>query len=220
MYIMVIGGGQLGYYLTKGLLGEGHEVLLIEKDAKICEKISHEMGSVCLRGDGCETATLERTGTARADLFIAVTGDDEDNLIACQVAKHRFKAPHTIARVRNPRNEDLFKKLGIDVTISSTRIILEHIEREVPSHRLSHLLTIQDRGLDILEIKVPENSDAVGKTVNQLSLPNDCVLSLVIRPGKKPLVPDATTTIEAQDQIIAIAPADCEEAIRTTLASG
>lgn len=217
MYIMVIGGGQLGYYLAKGLLGEGHEVLVIEKDAAICEKISREMGSVCLRGDGCETTTLERTGTARADMFIAVTGDDEDNLIACQVAKHKFKVLHTIARVRNPRNEKLFRKLGIDVTISSTRIILEHIEREVPSHRLSHLLTIQDRGLDILEIKVPENSGAVGKTLGELALPEECILSLVIRPGNKPLVPDAATTIEAQDQIIAVAPAGCEEALRATL---
>jgi len=217
MYIMVIGGGQLGYYLARGLLDEGHEVLLIEKDAKTCEKISQDMGGICLRGDGCETVTLEKSGTARADMFIAVTGDDEDNLIACQVAKHKFKVPHTIARVRNPKNESLFKKLGINVTVSSTRIILEHIEREVPSHRMAHLLTIQDKGLEIVEIRVPEGSRAVGKKVNELPLPEGSILSLIIRAGKKPLVPNSSTAIEAQDQIIAVASPESEEALRTAL---
>lgn len=217
MYIMVIGGGQLGYFLAKGLLGEGHEVLVIEKDAAICEKISREMGSVCLRGDGCETSTLAQTGTGRADMFIAVTGDDEDNLIACQVAKHRFKVPYTIARVRNPENEVLFKKLGIDVTVSSTRIILEHIEREVPSHPLAHLLTIQDRGLEIVEVKIPDDATTVGKAVKELPLPEEAVLSLIIRRQRKPIVPTASTAIEAGDQIIAVTPADTEDALRAAL---
>ncbi len=98
MYIIVIGGGRVGYYLTKALLEEGHEVLTIEKNATYCEVINEELGSVCLRGDGCETATLTEVGTGRADMFIAVTGDDEDNLVACQVAKHKFNVPRTIAR--------------------------------------------------------------------------------------------------------------------------
>jgi len=220
MYIMVVGGGQIGYYLTKGLLDAGHEVLLIEKDAKTCDKISQDMGGICLRGDGCETATLERSGAGRADMFIAVTGDDEDNLIACQVAKHKFKVPHTVSRVRNPKNETLFKKLGIDATVSSTRIILEHIEREVPSHRMAHLLTIQDKGLEIVEISVPEDSAAVGKKVSELTLPKEGVLSLIIRAGKKPVVPNATTTIEAQDQIIAVVSPENEEALRAALVGG
>src|SRR3972149_6109368 len=126
MYIIVVGGGRVGYYLTKALLGEGHEVLLVEKDAAICETITDELGSVCLRGDGCEATTLAEVGTDRADMLIAVTGDDEDNLVACQVAKHKFNVPRTIARIGNPQNEMLFKKLGIDVTVSSTKIILEH----------------------------------------------------------------------------------------------
>ena len=111
MYIIIIGGGRLGYYLTKALLDEGHEVLIIEKDEAISQVITSELGSVCLHGDGCEAATLAEAGTNRADMLIAVTGDDEDNLVACQVAKHKFKVARTIARVRNPKNETIFKKL-------------------------------------------------------------------------------------------------------------
>lgn len=217
MYIIIVGGGRLGYYLTKTLLDEGHEVLLVEKDAAICETITGEMGSVCLRGDGCETATLAEAGTGRADMFIAVTGDDEDNLVACQVAKYKFKVPRTIARVRNPKNEAVFKKLGIDVTVSSTNLILEHIEHEVPSHPLMHLLNIRDRGLEIVEVTIPPDSTTVGKAVKELALPPESILSLVISKEKKPVVPKADTILEAGDKIIAVTPPESEEALRTAL---
>ena len=162
MYIIIVGGGRIGYYLAKALLDEGHEVLMVEKKANVCETITEEMGSICVRGDGCETSTLAEIGTSRADMFVAVTGDDEDNLVACQVAKHKFNVPRTIARIRNPANENIFKKLGIDVTVSSTNIILEHIEEEVPTHPLTHLLTIRDRGLEVVEVKIPPESTTVG----------------------------------------------------------
>src|SRR5512136_2459721 len=139
MYIIIVGGGRLGYHLLKALLKEGHEVLVIEKDPRICKTITDELGSVCYRGDGCEAATLAEVGTGRADMMVAVTGDDEDNLVACQVAKYKYNVPRTIARIRNPKNEALFKKLGVDVTVSTTDIILEAIEREVPTHPLTHL---------------------------------------------------------------------------------
>jgi trk system potassium uptake protein TrkA len=116
MYIIIIGGGRVGYYLSKALLDEGHEILIVEKNATYCQTVNDELGNICFHGDGCEASTLAEVGTARADMVIAVTGEDEDNLVACQVAKHKFKVPHTIARIRNPKNEKLFKKLGIDVT--------------------------------------------------------------------------------------------------------
>ncbi len=217
MYIIVVGGGRVGYYLTKALLDEGHEVLVVEKNATICENINEELGSVCFRGDGCEAATLTEIGTGRADMLIAVTGDDEDNLVACQVAKHKFNVPRTIARIRNPRNETLFKKLGIDVTVSSTNVILEHIEEEVPTHPLTHLLEIRDKGLEIVEVKIPAESTAVGKPVKELSLPPGSVLSLIIRKARKPIVPAASTILQAEDQIIAVTPPESEEALRTAL---
>ncbi len=217
MYIIVVGGGRVGYYLTKALLAEGHEMLIVEKDTAICEAINDELGSVCFRGDGCEVATLTEVGTDRADMLIAVTGDDEDNLVACQVAKHKFKVPRTIARVRNPQNEILFQKLGIDVTVSTTNIILERITGEVPTHPLTHLLTIRDSGLEIVEIRIPPDSATIGKMVRELSLPAESLLSLVIRKGSKPFVPAADTVIQAGDQIIAVTPPEAEEALRIAL---
>jgi len=217
MYIIIIGGGRVGYYLTKALLDEGHEVLIVEKNATVCEVITEQMGSVCFRGDGCEAATLAEIGTGRADMLIAVTGDDEDNLVACQVAKHKFNVPRTIARIRNPQNEPIFKKLGIDVTVSATNIILEHIEEEVPTHPLIHLLTIRDKGLEIVEVKISPDSTTVGKAVKELPLPEGSTLSLLLRKRQKPIIPRASTILQAEDRIIAVTTPESEAALRTAL---
>lgn len=217
MYIVVVGGGRVGYYLSKALLDERHEVVLVEKNAQICDTINDELGSVCIRGDGSEVTILADTGANRADMLVAVTGDDEDNLVACQVAKHRFKVPLTVARVVNPKNEVLFKKLGIDITVISTNLILENIEAEMPTHPVTHLLTIRDRGLEIVDIKVLKESPTVGKAIKDLSLPPGAVLSLVIRKGIRPFVPSTDTILQAEDQIIAATPAEVEPALRKAL---
>jgi len=217
MYIIVIGGGKVGYYLARALLDEGHEILVVEKDPDRTEFICSELGSVCVRGDGCEVATLTEAGTGRADMFIAVTGDDEDNLVACQVAKHKFNVPRTIARINNPKNETIFKELGIDVTVSSTNIILESIEEEVPTHPLTHLLDIRDKGLEIVEVKIPPDSTTIGKPVKELSLPPESKLFLIISKQHKPHVPTANTVLQAEDQIIAVTTSESEEALRTAL---
>ena len=220
MYIIVVGCGRVGYYLTKALLGDGHEVLIVEKSATICEAVSDELGSICIRGDGCEAATLTEVGTVRADMLIAVTGDDEDNLVACQVAKYKFNVPRTIARIRNPQNEIIFKKLGVDVTVSATNIILEHIEEEVPTHPLTHLLAIEDGGLEIVEIKIPAESTTAGKSVRELSLPKGSKLALVIRKDGKHRVPTSNTILRAGDRIIALTSPESEDTLRTALRGG
>jgi len=217
MYIIVIGGGKVGYYLAKALLDEGHEILVLEKDAARTAFICNDLGSVCVRGDGCEVTTLADAGAGRADMFIAVTGDDEDNLISCQAAKHKFNVPRTVARINNPKNEAIFKKLGIDVTISSTNIILENIEEEMPTHPLTHLLDIKEQGLEIVEIKIPPHSTTIGKTIKELKLPRRSVLSLIIRNRQKPFVPDDDTVLEAEDQIVAVTTPETEEALGTAL---
>jgi trk system potassium uptake protein TrkA len=207
MYIVIVGGGRLGYHLLKALLNEGHEVLVLEKDARICKTITDELGSVCYRGDGCEAATLADVGTGRADMLVAVTGDDEDNLVACQVAKHKHNVPRTIARLRNPQNANLFKKLGVDVTISGTDIILEAIEREVPTHPMTHLLTIDETA----------GSSTVGKAVRDLALPPESNLVLIIPIEGNARTPSPGYILNAGDQIIAVAPAASEEALRSIL---
>lgn len=217
MYIVVVGGGRVGYYLTKALLDEGHEVVLVEKQSTICDTVNEELGSVCVRGDGTEVAILSDIGTDRADMLISVTGDDEDNLVACQLAKHWFKVPRTIARVLNPKNETLFKTLGIDVTVISTNVILESIEAEVPTHLLTHLRVIRDRGLEVVEIRIPPGGGTAGKPLGELALPQGAILSLVIRKGIRPFVPSPDTVLQADDQVIAATPAESEDALRTSL---
>jgi trk system potassium uptake protein TrkA len=217
MYIIIIGGGRVGYYLSKALLDEGHEILIIEKNADFCEIINDELGSICLRGDGCEASTLAEVGTARADMLIAVTGDDEDNLIACQVAKHMFKVPRTIARIRNPRNEVLFKKLGIDVTISSTNVILEQIAEEVPTHPLTHLHEIRDKELEIVEVRIPQGAATVGKAIKDVVLPSGTILTLIIRKAQRPIVPTPITILMAEDQVIAVTDPKSENELRKAL---
>jgi trk system potassium uptake protein TrkA len=217
MYIVIIGGGRVGYYLTKSLLDEGHEVVVIEKDAVICNIINEELGGICIRGDGCEATMLAEAGTERADMLIAVTGDDEDNLISCQVAKHKFNVPRTISRIRNPKNEALFKKMGIDITISSTNVILESIAEVVPTHPLTHLMTVHDQGLEIVEIKIPLDAPTTGKPIKQLGLPKGCTLILDIVKDRNPFVPNQETLIEGGEQIIAVTPPEAEETLRTAL---
>jgi trk system potassium uptake protein TrkA len=217
LYIIIVGGGRIGYYLARALLAEGHETLIIESEARVCQGITDELGSVCLRGDGCEVSTLIEAGTERADMLIAVTGDDEDNLVACQVAKHKFKVPRTIARIKNPRHEKLFKKLGIDVTVSATNIILENIETEVPTHPMTHLLTLADKGLEIVDVKVPAGSSTIGAALHTITLPPGSDLLLIVRRGGKPFVPNVDSIIQAGDQIIAVTPSASEETLRIAL---
>jgi trk system potassium uptake protein TrkA len=217
MYIIIVGGGQVGYYLAKALLDEGHELLVLEKDAARTAFICNELGSVAIRGDGCEMTTLDEAGAGRADMFIAVTGEDEDNLVSCQAAKHKFNVPRTVARVNNPKNVVIFKKMGIDVTISSTNIIMESIEEKVPTHPITHLLDIQEQGLEIVEIKISPHSTAIGKTVKELPLPAENTLLLVIRGKLKPFVPDKDTVLKAEDRIVAITTPGSEEALGAAL---
>jgi trk system potassium uptake protein len=217
MYIILVGGGKIGYHLAKALLAEGHEILVIEKNRDRIEFICGELGSICLLGDGCEASTLAEAGTSRADMLISVTGDDEDNLVSCQVAKHKFKVPRTIARLSNPKNETLFRLLGIDVTVSSTDVIMESIEQEVPTHLLTHLLTIRDRGIELVEIRIPDGAKSLGKRIKDLDLPQGSVLALVIRREQKPQMVSQDTTLQAGDQIIALTPTASEEQLKTAL---
>lgn len=219
MYIVIIGGGEVGYHLSKILLNDGHEVLILEQDAARSERLAEELGSIVVRGDGCEAATLQSVGTGRADMLVAVTDDDARNLVACQVAKHKFNVPRTIARVTNPNNENIFRILGVDVTVCSTKLILANIEQELPSHPLIPLLKLRSGGLEIIEVKIPPASKVIGKKLRSFQLPKGSAVLLVINKEKGPQIPTPDTVVMAEDEVVAITQAENEEAIRAMLGS-
>jgi trk system potassium uptake protein TrkA len=216
VYYIIVGGGKIGYYLAKELLEDQHEVLIIEQDAEKCAQIADDLGEVVMLGDGCEAATLERAGMARADMVIALTGDDEDNLVACQVAKHKFDVPHTVARINNPKNESIFKKLGIDATISSTSVILAHIEQELPSHPLIPLMTLKG-GLEIVEIKIPPEAQVVGRPIKGILLPQQSLITLIVGADGQARLPSGDTIIQAGDEVVAVTMLENEEGLRSAL---
>src|SRR5450756_902542 len=151
MFVLVGGGRKVGFFLSKGLIALVHAVVLMEKDRVRAEQIADEIGSVVISQDGCEGKYLHEAGANRADIVAAVTGDDEDNLVIYQMAKHQFDVPRTIARVNNPKNEGLFKHLGVDEIVSPTRMILGSIEADIPVHELLHLAVLGGGELELVE---------------------------------------------------------------------
>lgn len=216
MYVIVVGGGKVGYYLTKTLLSEGYEVLLIERNADKVETFAERFGAVVIAGDGAEASTLAAAGAARADVVIAVTGEDEDNLVICQMAKQKFHVGRTIARVNNPKNERLFRTLGIDVTVSQTNYILHLIEQSIPEHSFVHLLSLNHEDLAIVDAKIHNGSPVAHRAIGEIALPPNCIIAAVSR-GPQLIVPTATTELLPGDDVIAIAHRDREDDLRRLL---
>lgn len=219
MYIIVVGGGKVGYYLTQTLLAERYEVLLIERDTEKTERFTERLGNVVLAGDGAEAATQMAAGAARADVVIAVTGEDEDNLVICQVAKQKFHVRRTIARVNNPKNEHLFRLLGIDVTVSQTNYILNLIEQAIPERSFVHLLSLRHADLAIVDAKVAESSVVAHQTIGEITLPVNTVIAAVAR-GPHLIIPTVTTELLPGDDVIAVAHGEQEDELRRLLIAG
>ena len=203
MYVIVIGAGKIGYYITKTLLEEAHEVLLVEKDSSQYNRVYEELGEAVFLGDGDELRVLEEIGSHRADVFIAVTGEDEDNLVACQLAKRRFHVPRVIARVNNPKNEEIFRRLGIDATVSSTQIIYNLLEQEMAVPDVLPLMTLKKSNFEIVEVCLLDSSPVFGKKVQDLNLPTESLLIAVVRDNQV-LIPKGDTILQGRDSIIAL----------------
>lgn len=203
MYIIIVGGGKVGYYLTKHLLDSGNEVVVIEKNSRKVENIISDLGGVAIQGDGSDAGPMLEAGMNRADIVVAATGDDEDNLIVCQMAKMKFGVKRTIARINNPKNEHIFSVLGIDSTVSYVDALVAQIEREIPAHSLIHLLTLRDVGASFIEKQVPEDSPVVGVPMSELNLPEDFLVALVIREGRA-IIPKGTTRLLSGDEVVAV----------------
>jgi trk system potassium uptake protein TrkA len=216
MYVIVAGGGKIGYYLTKTLVNEGYEVLLIEKDKKKVETYSERFGSVVLQGDACEAATLTAAGASRADVVVAATGDDEDNLVISQMAKKKFAVPRTIARINNPKNEEIFRLLGIDRTVSQTNVLLSLIEQEIPERSFVHLVTLRHAKLAVVEATVAADAPVAGRALEDITFPPQTVVMAVLRNGRV-LKANGSTRLEANDAVIALAERESEPALRNML---
>jgi trk system potassium uptake protein TrkA len=221
MYVVIAGAGKVGYHLAKELLAQGHEVVLIEQNRERAQEIGEELGSVVIPHAADEGRWLIEAGVERADVVVATTGDDEDNLIICQLAelfarRRGARKPRTIARVNHPKNEAVLKRLGVDATVNTTSVMLPLIEEELSAHPTVHLMTLRRAGIELVEFIIGPECPCAGKTVASLNLPHDVTLPLIIR-GDVPIRPQPDTVFQAEDTIIALLPISQEPLVRSRL---
>jgi len=217
MYVIVAGGGKVGKSVTRSLVDMGHEVTLVEQRRDRFSQLEDEFGQVALIGDATEIGVLERAGIARPpDLVLAVTGDDEDNLVISQIAREGYGVPKVVARVNDPRNQQHFDLLGITQTVCATSGILGLVEHEVPEHGLIRLLELRREGLEVVEVQVESDSPSAGRTISELKLPEGCRLISVMRNGHASIAVGSTVLGEG-DQLLVILQPGKEDELRRAL---
>jgi trk system potassium uptake protein len=213
MYVIVAGGGKIGHYLSRALVDAGHEVLLVEKDKSRTDYLAEDLGEAVALGDACEIRTMREIGMERADVVVAVTGDDEDNLVICQMAKLKFSVPRAIARVNNPQNEDIFQALGIDTTVSSTKIIFNLIEQQIETDQVILLAPLQRGNIEIVEVDLGPDSPVLGKRIPQVMLPEGALIISIVRDGHA-ILPNIDVEFKHGDSVITLVNADKESQLR------
>jgi trk system potassium uptake protein len=212
VYVIIAGAGKVGWNLARELIGKGHEVTLLENDRPRYLTVEEELEHAVEYGDATELWVLERAGIQRADLVIAVTGDDEDNILISQVANEKYRCDRIVARVNNPRNLQHFKLLGIHPAVSATDLILRLIEHEVPQYGLVHLLDLAEDRLEIIELQVADRSPAAGRRVGEVALPEGSLIISILRDGGG-FVPKPDTTIQAGDEVLVVLDPGLEDSI-------
>ncbi|HWH44899.1 MAG TPA: NAD-binding protein [Thermoleophilaceae bacterium] len=212
MYVLIVGAGKVGWNLARELIEKKNEVTLIEADQRRYQTVEEELEHAVQYGDGSELWVLERAGIERADMVIAVTGDDEDNILICQVAREKYGVERVISRCNNPRNLQHFELLGIKPVVSATDLILRLIEHEVPKYGLVHLLDLPTERLEIIEIEVSPGSAADGQMVKDLGLPDGSLVISILRDGTG-FVPLADSVVEAGDEVLLVLDTGLEEKI-------
>jgi trk system potassium uptake protein TrkA len=219
MYVIVAGGGKVGANLARSLLDMSHEVTLVEQSRPRFERLEEEFGHQVLIGDATEIHTLERAGIARPpDLLLAVTGDDEDNLVICQIAREGYGVEKVVARVNDPRNQAHFDLLGITQTVCAVSNILGLVGHEVPEHGLVRMLELRKENLEIVEVQIDRDSPVAGKRVAGLSLPEGSRLISVMRNDQAEIAV-GSTVLRPGDQVLAILQPGKEDELRRALLS-
>lgn len=218
MYVVINGGGKVASYLARRLLERGNAVAVIEKRDEVARKLATELPGdpLIILGDGCDSVYQEDAGVTRADVFVAATGDDDDNLVSCQLAKIAFGVPRTVARVNNPKNEHIFRALGIE-GISSTTIISQLIEEEATVGQIRTLMALRKGDMAIVEIALPTDRCIVcGKRVSELKLPVDCLIMAIIR-GEEVIPAHGDTEFQPGDVVIAFTNISHERMLKKAL---
>jgi len=216
VYFVIAGGGEVGFHLAKALLEAGHEIMLIESDRRRAQFIEEHLGSIVINAPADEGRYQLEAGCERADAVLAVTGDDPVNLIICQLAKWNCHTPRVIARVNDPKNEIVFKTLGIDETISSTRVIMSVIEQELPTGGFLPLMPLTGSELELIEAEIAAGTPPAGKTIRALGLPSGAAVGGVVRKGTV-LHADDDTKLEVGDRVVVLAPTKDEAGVRKAL---
>jgi trk system potassium uptake protein TrkA len=217
MLAVIIGGGRGGSYLARDLQSQGYQVKVVDRRPEVVAKLRQEVGGDVVCGDGCSPEILEQIGTAKADLVVALTHNDEDNLVVCRLAKHHFRVPRVIARVNNPLNEWLYTKdWGVDVAISQVHLTSKVIEEEIGMGELVTLLKLNRGAAALVEVRLPETSPCQGRAIRDLAFPSDAVIVSVIRGGKL-VIPRGDTTLAAGDEILAVSTVAAEKSLKELL---
>lgn len=204
MNIIVVGGGKVGYYLTKTLLEHGHSPILIEQSRESCKRAANELDIPVICGDGTTIEVLEEAGISHCDALIGATGQDENNLIACQLAKMKFHVKKTVARVNNPKNVEVLKQLGVDIPISSTSSIARMLEREVDAATIRQLMSLNRGETTLSEVQLEDDHPLDGKRLMDLNLPRDAIIVTLAR-GDDIIVPNGSTRIHSGDKMLVVA---------------
>ena len=212
MYVVIVGAGKVGWNLARELISKRHEVTVIEADQHRYAVVEQELEHSAMYGDGSELWVLERSGIERADLVVAVTGDDEDNILISQVSREKYGVERVVARCNNPRNLQHFELLGVRPVISATDLILRLIEHEVPKYGLVHLLDLPEERLEIIELVVSDRAPAAGTLVSDLGLPDGALVISVLRDGSG-FVQKADTVVEAGDEVLVVLDPGLEDII-------
>ena len=216
MYFVIAGGGQVGFHLAQALIEAGHEVMVIEEERRRAQWIQDQLGNIVLNGSADEGRSLLEAGCQRADAVIAATGDDPVNLVVCQMAQIHCHVPRVIARVNDPKNEIVFKTLGIEETVSSTRVLMSVIEQELPMRGLVPIMPLVTAGLEIVEAEIAEDSPASGKPIRELRLPDSATVGCIVR--KRSLVrARPEERLQPGDRVIAFTPTAAEAEVRKVL---
>jgi trk system potassium uptake protein len=213
MKIVIAGGGKVGYFLVKTLQPFHHKVVMIELKKDRCQDLSDELNIPVYNGDATRINILRDAEAENADFFIAVTGLDEENLISCQLAKNNLHAKKTIARVNNPKNANVFLKLGVDMTVNSTTLIADLIEEAVDYSGMKTLTSLKNNRIIVSEIEITKDSPVTNKRVGEIKIPADCIWITIIKNDEL-FGPEEDLILVAGDSVILISNLENKKQLR------